>query len=417
MAGSLILPLKELQAKINQELDPVLVGESSKKGGKKSLLPFRIIRSGPVHIQYVKQQIRFSAPLQLQLTKLFGANANTAGQKPFCAIRVNFSSPLTITPAWRLASHITFIDYSWEIKPEIKLLGKTISLASFGERVIAKYQVTIENALDSAVYRNLRLDKLVSPIWQNIQKPLSLTKQYGLWLLPKPISVAASPISGDAQKLTIPLLITLQAQTEISPQKPVYPPKALPPLQKRDSLPQRADLRVTSFVPYAEINRVAAQLIHNKPVSLFFGKLTIVRASVYGGQRAIIVKADVRGLVDGTIYLRGRPVFDTTTNTLRVANLDFDAQTQSALSQITRGMLKRGLSDVLEKVLTVPLGDAISQLPQTIDKAFEKSEAGKKVNLGIKAFLLVPQRIAVRPDGIQTLIHVQSTVAVDVQHL
>lgn len=417
LAGSITLPLSQLQAKINAELDPVLVGKGSEKGGKKSMLPFSVIRSGPVQLQYVDQQIRFSAPLQVQLTKLLGSTANTPKAKPFCAIHIDFKSPLTLMPTWRLASHVKFVDYRWEIKPQIKLLGKAIPLTRFAERIIQKYQSAIEAAIDSAVYKDLRLDKMAAPIWRSVQKPLVLNKQYGLWLLPKPVGVTASPISGDRQKITVPLLITLNPQTEVNARQPVYPLNGLPVLQKRDTVPPTSDLRVMNFVPYTAINRIAAQTLHAKPLKLALGRLTINRVTVYGGQRTVIVKTDVSGLVAGTLYLRGRPDFDTTTNTLRINNLDFDAQTQGALSSLSSRILHNGLRVVLEDLLSVSLGEEISQLPQKIDAAFEKSSAGKRTNLSIRAFRLIPLRVAVRPDGIQALIKVQSKVGLQVQHL
>jgi hypothetical protein len=63
------------------------------------------------------------------------------------------------------------------------------------------------------------------------------------------------------------------------------------------------------------------------------------------------------------------------------------------------------------------LGDDIAALPQTIDKAFETGGPGKKTDLGIKTFRFIPQQIAIRPDGIQALIKVESKVGVKVKQL
>lgn len=417
LSGSITLPLRELEAKINKELDPVLVGRGSQKDSKSSILPFSLIRSGSVRIQYTNQQVRFSAPLQVQLAKPFRSEANMPSRKPFCAIRVDFMSPLTLTPAWRLSSHVKFAGYQWEVKPQIKLLGKTISLDAFAQNVIQKYQPTIEAAIDSAVYNDLRLDQMAEPIWRSMQKPLLLSQQYGLWLLPRPVSIAASPISGTAEKITTPLLITLDTQTALKPQEPAYTPTALPLLQKRNRVANTSDLRLISFIPYADINRILAQTLRKKRNKLAFGSLTVNRASVYGGQRSVIIKTEVSGLINGTLYLRGRPGFDTTTNTLRISNLDFDTQTQEAIPKLSGTLFHDSLCALLEELLSISLGDEIDQLPRKIDAAFEKSNAGKKTNLTIGAFRFTPRKIAVRADGIQTLIAVQATAGLRVQQL
>lgn len=411
LAGSITFQLPELEAKINRELDPVLVGKETKGG----LFSFRVERSGPVRIQYVNQQIQFSAPLQLWLNQPF-SSGDESQKKPFCSLNTNFQSPLSVTADWRLSTKVKFTSFNWIKKPEIRILGREIPLADLAQNVLDKHRSSIEQAIDSAIYGDLRLDKTVSPIWQAIQKPISLNKEYGLWLLPKPISVAASPITGNNKQITTHLRIALETKTALTAEQPKSPDVPLPPLQKRDTVSQLAELHVMNFIPYATINRTLTSTLAKEPKKLALGILTINKAAVYGGQRTVIVKTEVSGLIDGVLYLRGRPEFDTKTNTLHVKELDFDAVTDDALSKLVGSIVHRGLRKALESMLTIPLGDKIAQLPQLINTAFEKGP-GKTTDLGIESFQFIPQKIAVRPDGIQVPITVKSKVAVQIQKL
>ncbi|MFD1141046.1 DUF4403 family protein [Larkinella insperata] len=415
LAGPITFTIQELQKKINQELDPVLVGKGSPGGKKGGVFPFRVVRSGPVRIQYVNNQVRFSAPLSLFVSTPF-TDAEKTGNKPFCSLHVNFQSPLTVTPNWRLASKVQFTDYDWIVEPEIRLLGKEISLTNFAKNVLDRYQSAIESAIDSAVYNELRLDQMVMPIWKSIQKPLLIEKQYGLWLLPKPVAVEAGPINGDSVRITTHLRIAFETSTKLQPQEPEPSKVPLPQLEKKEQVSQISDLRITSFIPYADINRMLARSLNGEK-KLLLGALTIKKAAVYGGQRSLIVKTDVSGLIDGTIYLRGRPAFDSTSNTLSVRNLDFDSGTISELPRAAGSLVKDGLVKALESFLTVPLGGEMEKLPQKINQSFEKGGPGKKTDLAIQSFRLTPQQVAIRPDGIQALILVKSKVAVRVQQL
>ncbi|MFD2936781.1 DUF4403 family protein [Spirosoma flavum] len=416
VAGPITFQLRELEEKINQELDPVLVGKESKDGKVKGIVSLRVKRLGRVHVEYVDEQIKLSAPLQMWLTKPFSKDT-TPPEKPFCVIQVNFKTPLTVTPNWRLASHTTFTDYNWLVQPEFRLLGKEISLTNMAQNILERHKTAIEAAIDSAVYNDLRLDQMVKPIWRDMQNPLLIDKNYGLWLVPKPISIAAGPVSGDKNQLTTHIRIALETQTELKPKSPEHAKTPLPILQKREQVSQRSELHLRSFIPYADINRMIALTITDKNKKFALGSLTIKNVSVYGGQRSVIVKTDVSGLLDGTIYLRGRPTFDTLTNTLRVTKLDFDSETWKVLSKSSNSVWHEGLRKLLESLLTISLGDDIAKLPSEIDKAFEKGSAGKKTDLGIKAFRFTPQKIAIRPDGIQALINVESKVKVNVNQL
>ncbi|GAB4010941.1 hypothetical protein GCM10028808_23180 [Spirosoma migulaei] len=410
VAGPITFQLTELQEKINKELDPVLVGNQSKDGKTKGIISFRVKRLGPVHVEYADQQIKLSAPLQMWLTKPFSRDT-TPPKNPFCAINVNFKSPLSVTPNWRLASHTNFTNYTWIVQP--KVLG--FSLTQLVQNLLEKHKTAIEMAIDSAVYKELRLDKMVAPIWHDMQTPLLIDKDYGLWLTPRPVSVVAGPVSGDGKQLTTPVRIALETKTELKPTSPVHARTPLPLLQKRDEVSQLSDLHLMSFIPYADINRMLELTVQNKKLAL--GSLTIKHISVYGGQHSLIVKADLDGLMDGTVYLRGKPTFDTLTNTLKINNLDFDAASGNILSKSTGAVWHDGLRNLLEKLLIIRLGDDIAKLPQTINQAFEKGGAGKKTDLGIKSFRFTPQKIAIRPDGIQALINVESKVLLKVNQL
>jgi len=412
VAGSVIFPLRLLEDKINQELDTVLVG----RGIPGTLFPFRVARAGRVHIQYTGQQVRLSTPLQLWMTKPFSSDT-TPPDKPFCSLQINFQSPLNVTPDWRLASNVRFTDYDWVIKPQLRLLGREISLANLVKKLLQTFEPGIEAAIDGAIYKQLRLDQIVEPIWKDMQQPLQISKQYGLWLLPKPLAVEASPITGDKEKIIAHLRITFDTKTALQLNKPTHSPSPLPDLQKQEHLPRTAIVRLMSSVPYADVNQVLNSRITSDPPKLALGTLTVKHVSVYGGQRSLIVKTELDGLLDGTMYLRGRPVFDTLTNTLTVQNLDFDTETEAALPAPLRSMIHKGLVNVLDDLLTIRLADDIRQFPDKISKAFASGGTGQRAQLLIHSFRFVPQQLAVRPDGVQTLIRVESNVAVQMKKL
>ena len=229
VAGSITFQLRELAEKINKELDPVLVGNQTQDGKVKGIISFRVKRLGPVQVQYVNHQVKLSAPLQMWLTKPFSKDT-TPPKRPFCALHVNFQTPVGVTSQWRLASQTKFTDYQWIVKPELRLLGGKISLTNLVQKILEKHKISIEAAIDSAIHTDLRLDQMVKPIWHDMQDPLLINKEYGLWLVPKPISVAAGPVTGNAAQLSTPVRIALETQTELKPRTPIKGPNAPAPV-------------------------------------------------------------------------------------------------------------------------------------------------------------------------------------------
>lgn len=415
VAGPLVFPLDELRKKINEKLDPVLVGKETEDGKVKGIMSFRVKRMGPVQVQYVNEKVSLSAPLQMWLTKPFSKDT-TPPDKPFCAIKVNFKTPISVTENWRIESHTNFSDYEWIQEPELKLLGIKISLTDLAQKILDKHRSDIEKAIDSAVHEKLRLDEMVAPTWHDLQKPLLINKDYGLWLVPNPMSVAAGPVHGNEDHLTVPLRIAFKTKTELKPNKPEVADTPLPTLLKREQVAQESDLHLMSFIPYEDINRMLAITINKQDKKLAMGSITLDKATVYGGQHALIVKAEVKGLFNGTVYLKGEPRFDTLDNALKIDQLDFDAEPGSVLSKKTGAVWHEPLRKLLESLLTIHLGDDIAKLPRKINEAYEKGP-GKKTDLGIQSFRFTPQKIAIRPDGIQALIKVESKIGVKVDRL
>jgi len=417
VAGHITFPIAELEAKINESLNPVLVNEETFRGRKGEAWNLRVVRTGPVKIQYANQEVSISAPLQVWYSNPIGLRKEKRSQK-LCALSVNLLSPLSIGSNWRLNTRSQFRDYTWIEKPKIKLLGINIGITSLAESILNKRRADIEAAIDKAVHKELRLDRNVRKIWLDMQKPLRISKEpEEIWLIPRPFSVAAAPVFGDAERLTVPLQIAFRVDTHVGPEPAGRPVEALPRLLRRDKLPELSRLHVLASIPYADINRVLASRLTTGKLDLMGGRIAIKKASVYGNGRSLILKTDVRGAVHGTLFFRGQPDYDTLTNTLIVRHVDFDVATKGRLLATADWLLHDHLRDTLQAALVIPLNRQISELPGKIETAFARGKVGQKTGLDVAKFRMVPQRIVVRPDGVQILISVQSEVGVLVKKL
>ena len=303
-------------------------------------------------------------------------------------------------------------------QPTVRLLGVKIGVTKLAESLLDKRRADIEAAIDNAVHSELRLDQHISKIWRDMQKPLRIAKKpEEVWIVPKPFSIAAAPVYGDSKRITIPLQIAFRVDTKVGAMPEITELERLPRLLRRAKTPEASRLAVRAFIPYEDANRILAKALDNQKLKLAGGKVNIKSATVYGGGRSLIVKTEVTGSVNGTLYFHGQPSYDTLNNTLQIKYLDFDVDTKERLFATADWLLHDHLRDTLQSVMVVPLRHEISELPKKIETAFARGEAGRKTSLDIDAFRLVPQRVVVRPDGVQLLIKVESKIAVKVRKL
>lgn len=417
VAADITFNISDLERKINQALKPVLVREEAFEGRKGEAWRIRVERTGPVRIKYANRRVSFSAPLQVWYSNPIGLRKDKKS-RPLCALAVSFVSPLSVGTNWRLNTRVSLENYHWIQQPTVRVLGVKVNVRNLAENLLNKRRADIETVIDKAVHDELRLDKQVSKIWTDMQKPLRISKQpQQIWLIPRPFSVAVAPVSGNTKQITLPVQIAFRVDTRIGEMPVVEHLEKLPRLLRRDKVPDASRLEVLIRVPYADMNQILAQTLNRQKLDLAGGRVKIRKATIYGGGRSLILKADVGGTVNGTLYFRGQPAYDTLDNTLRIKDMDFDVVTKERFFATADWLLHDNLRDTLQSVLVVPLKYEVESLPQKIETAFARGKVGEKTALDVDRFRLVPQKIVIRPENIEILIKVESKVDLLVKRL
>lgn len=419
LAGDVTFNIKNLESKVNQSLSPVLVTEETLEGRKGEAWRLRVERAGPVRIRYANQQVSVSTDLQVWYSNPLSLRKQANRRpRPLCALAVEFASPLSVASNWRLVTRSRFENYRWIQRPTVRMLGIKVGVTKLAEQILDKRRPEIEAAIDKAVHQELRLDRHIRRIWRDIQKPLRISRNPDeIWIVPRPFSIAAAPVRGNARQITVPLQIAFRIDTRFGPRPEVLETERLPRLLRRPKLPTASRLQVLAFISYADMNRVLSRKLDEQKLDLIGGNLNVKNATIYGNGRSIIVRTDVGGAVNGTLYFHGQPHYDTLTNTLRVQNVDFDVDTKERLFATADWLLHDHLRDTLQAAMVVPLRHQIETIPDKIEAAFARGKVGRKTDLDVDAFRLVPRRIVVRPDGIQVLITVVSNVDIMVKRL
>ncbi|MFD1143063.1 DUF4403 family protein [Larkinella insperata] len=418
VSAPILFEISELEEKINRALGVVLVQNATIKNGIARPLNLRIERSGPIRLAFDGQRLAFSASLRIWLSNPFRLSVQDTSDRVYSALHVQFRSPLVVRDDWRMQTNVELENYRWITEPQIRMLGIKVPVTNLADQILQKRENGIENAIDRAIFNELRLDREVTKIWQSIQKPLLINRNFQeVWLRPKPFAVLVGPIRGNPTELVIPMRIKLKMESLFGP-KPTYALNLpLPRLQKVASLPMNSHVSLLSRVPYSQLSTVLNAYVSGAKLDVINHLINVKKISVYGGEHALIVQADIKGALGGTLYFRGRPTFDTVRKELVMQNLDYDIQTEQSLAKVADWMLHDTLKDTLQSTLRVPLEEHFTLLPNKIESAFARAKVGKKARIDIPKFQLSPKAIAVRPDGLQILLHADAAMKLEVVKL
>jgi len=418
LSAPVVFELADLEAKINRSLGTVLVGEENLNTSGKKPLNLRVERTGPVRIGFDGRHLTFGAPLTVWISNPLSLRRKNIPRQALCKLTVRFQSPINVDRNWRLRTRVELANYQWIEAPKIRLLGINFPVRKIVEKVLRKRENGIESAIDKMVYEQLKLNREVGKIWRDLQKPILINRKHEfVWLVPSLQDVLVGRIGGNTTQLTIPIRIRLRVNTVIGEKPEIAHYKPLPPLQKTDTLTMVSQLNVLSRVPYLYLNDVLNRTVVGRQLSPTKHLVRLEKAEIYGGGNSLILQTSIRGTINGTLYFRGQPAFDTVRQVLMVRQVDFDVDTEEILLRTADWLLHDTLKDSLQAALTVPLRQQMDSLPVKIEQAFSRGRAGRKARLHLGEFRLVPTQIAIRPESIHVLLRLDARVALRVTRL
>jgi hypothetical protein len=151
----------------------------------------------------------------------------------------------------------------------------------------------------------------------------------------------------------------------------------------------------------------------DKPIAAKGFSTTIKHVRVFGmPDNALGIELKVKGDIDGTLYVRGTPSYDSATSTITMHNFDFDINSESTLLNSADWLLHSTALDLISEKLKVSLAPLTAKLPDIIFNAIEKGKTGEKIDLEVSNLVLHPKAIVTTKNNLQLLVHATGRVKV-----
>jgi hypothetical protein len=134
----------------------------------------------------------------------------------------------------------------------------------------------------------------------------------------------------------------------------------------------------------------------------------ISKARLYGGGDEAVLGLTLVEPIRGDIFLRGRPEYDSSAKTLRLADLEFDLQTESYLAKTADFLLHGKILDALRRAATV---DLRRFLPRLADLRIPAGDVGE---LRVSLQALQPVGLSLEGGRLQAWLRAQGHAVVKV---
>ncbi len=320
-------------------------------------------------------------------------------------INVRLATTLHFDSMWNLIAESKLQKIDWVKEPKLKVGFVKLNLRGQIEKVLTSKESMVIDKADGAIRQLLNTRKVASDIWRDIQKPIRINKKgVQVWL-----NAYGVDLSGQLQETDpdlISLMFELKTFTRIYFEDDSIPPPnaVLPQFKRIDVVNDNLNIYVHSLIRFDMLNSFLNRELADKPLSAKGFSTTIKKVRVYGTPTGIAVELKVKGDVDGTLYVKGTPAFDSITNKFSLQGFDFDISSESSLLNSADWMLHSKVLDLVAEKLSLDVTPLVAQLPKIIFQAIEKGKTGQKIDLNIDTLTLSPQVIITTKNNMQLLV-------------
>ena len=419
--------ISDIQKSINAQISGLIYEDNSLDNNNSDNVMVKAWKQGDIRLSMDDNVISFQVPLKVWIKAGFSVQKFGLSISDYRelngALSLKFRTAVTLNPDWTITTRTTSEGYEWLTTPTLKIAGVDFSVKFIADILLQAGLKKVGTIIDESIKDYLNLRPYATQAWELAQQPLLLDETYNAWLQITPAKVISSnlmSVDGTIRHkagITGTILIninppgktTLSPQTGIDNNTPVanipadISPKDLKPLP--DILIGNVPVDVSTIytyilLPFTELNAQARHYVKGKTFSQGKRSVMVEEIKLYGNEGSIIAETRLSGSLNGTIYFRGRPVYQSTDSTLVIEDFDYDLSTKNFLVKSASWLYQDGFRRMIAKELKWSLSKEIMMVNQTINDNLHSLKLTSGVTLHGQINRIEPASIKITSEGI-----------------
>lgn len=404
--------LSELEGTINKQVKDVLYTDDSFDNNDNDNLKLKVTKIKPITISAKGNDLYYSVPLNIWAEyrkSILGMELKKGTD--FDAI-LKFKTSIGITEKWNLTTETTSEGYTWLKEPVLDFTIVEVPVTPLVKTVLDEELPEIALLLDEEIKESFDLRKEVYKLWIELQKPYLMDEDYRSWLLLKPKNFYLAPIEGNSKKITIN--IGMDAFVEVLfGEEPKYRVNTeLPDLINKDISNGYFHVAIASDLPYTEASRLLKDNVVGYVYEEGKRKVTITDAELFEVGDEIGVRLDMVGSLDGTVYLKGTPVYDAENKMISVENFDFDIKTKKVMLKMADWLLHGAFRRMIQKETRISIKETLEEYTDLVEKSLQENPVTEDIHLRFKFEKVEPQGVYLTEKSILTYLILDGTARV-----
>lgn len=402
----------DVAAMLNKELGEVLYEDLDFDNNGGDNVQLVVKRTGNVRIGAKGEYLQATVPLNIYvkgrvkstLGGIFSSsNAPQLVQDANFNLEVSLNSKLNVLPDWSVSTQ-SQIGYKWTQRPTLDIGIVKIPIDGIIEKAIDQELGKMAELLDKEAKKQLKFQKQVLSVWNQLQDPLPIPGPVPAWLVINPDSVYLSRLVPEptALRLTAGIGATVLVSTS-EPAKGTKK-KPMPALQVNKVLSDEVKLTLTAGIDFVTATQLARKELVGKEMLFEGGKhrVTIEELDIMGKGGSLVARVKLKGRtksglfskkINGTYYFSGVPYYEAGKQEIRIRNFDFDVKSRDLLLQSAEWLFKSNFKSMVESQMRYPVKKELDDLRKLASNSLNQPNLGGVLQLSGSIDRLEPTEV------------------------
>jgi hypothetical protein len=390
LSASLTIPMDGLLRAVNEKTATEIArvkDAPANCGIGKCNIDLVATRTGPItgaaQGGHISLAVPFHIDAELKLKSLFKAKAQTTAEG-----EAHATTAIGVAGDWRVSSHT---QGSVQLSDaEVKLGPLKMNLTDMLNHNEQHLTDPLFKMVDKRIAAEVKIKPQAEKFWAKAWDPIRVGKRPQAWLELSPERVLVGQPVAANNAIVVSLGVEGQAQVVLGDRPAPQTVPALPQASRLGAPSNRFSFVVPVTLPYDEAAKLALARLQKKPprisgATVKFDKLEILPSGqdVIVATRFCVAQSwDRFGWFDscGQGYLRGTPVFDAGTGTIRIANVHYDVATEGVILSAMKFLAGDQLGKALQDNLVFNVAGDLKKLDDEVKTALAKPQ-GKGVQI------------------------------------
>ncbi|MCK8494480.1 DUF4403 family protein [Spirosoma sp. RP8] len=413
------IALGDVERQINAQVNGLIYEDNSLEDNNNDNFMTKVWKRGTIIVNAQDSLFHFVVPLKIWAKAGVSALGFTQYKETEFEIDLRFKTKFDLERDWSVHTQTQGDGYGWVRRPTVSFVGLNIPITNIVGRLIDKNLSSITKTLDQQIRRNVDLRTPVLKAWNTLREPYLVSEKYRTYLQVVPKRILITPLRFEGRTIRSTIGIEGYTLTTTGAKPDVRPAVSLPDLTVVPQVKDDFQIGLLSEASYQEAARIASEEFVGKTFSFNNDRysVTISSMEMYGQNENLIIKAGLKGTVNGDIYLKGQPYYDPQSQTISLRDLKYDLDTRNILQQSASWLLKGTLARTLEKQLTIPVGSQIAEMQKLLQEKLKNNQLAKGVVINGRIDEIKPDQVYLTPTAILAVVNARGQINVKVDGL